>query len=140
MTSKKSDPAKNDLDQRIELFVKAVAGKKAADICVLDLRGLSSVADIFIICSAFSSRQSAAIGDYIERYLKNHGIKALSVEGKNEGLWALLDYGEIVIHVFHEPVRKFYNLEGLWSDAKRIVTDNMVKMEKNTGETEIYVE
>jgi ribosome-associated protein len=140
MTSKKSDQAQKDLDQRIELFVKAVSGKKAAAISVLDLRGLSSVADIFIICSAFSSRQSSAITDYIERYLKNHGIKPLSVEGKNEGLWVLLDYGEIVIHVFHEPVRKFYDLEGLWSDAKRIVTEKMAKTPNNTGGSEIYVE
>jgi ribosome-associated protein len=140
MTSNKSDQAKMDLDQRIELFIKAVLGKKAADISVLDLRGLSSVADIFIICSAFSSRQSSAISDYIERYLKNHGIKPLSVEGKNEGLWVLLDYGEIVIHVFHEPVRKFYNLESLWSDAKRIVTDEMAQKAINIGESEVYVE
>lgn len=140
MTSKKSDPAAKDLDQRIELFVKAVSGKKAAAVSVLDLRGLSSVADIFIICSASSSRQSVAITDFIERYLKNHGIKPLSIEGKNEGLWVLLDYGEIVIHVFHEPVRKFYDLEGLWSDAKRIVTGNMAKKAAYTGESEIYVE
>ena len=129
-----------DLDQQIDLYVKAVSGKKAADIKVLDLRGLSSVADIFIICSALSNRQTAAISDFIERYLKNFGIKPLSVEGKNEGQWILLDYGEVVIHVFYEPVRKFYNLEGLWSDAKRIVTESMAEKTNNIKGSEIYVE
>ena len=140
MTSRKSGRAMQDLDQQIDLYVKAVSGKKAADIKILDLRGLSSIADIFIICSALSNRQTAAISDFIERYLKNFGIKPLSVEGKNEGQWILLDYGEVVIHVFYEPVRKFYNLEGLWSDAKRIVTDSMAQKANNIGESEIYVE
>ncbi len=140
MTSRKSGRAMQDLDQQIDLYVKAVSGKKAADIKVLDLRGLSSVADIFIICSALSNRQTAAISDFIERYLKNFGKKPLSVEGKNEGQWILLDYGEVVIHVFYEPVRKFYNLEGLWSDAKRIVTESMAQKANNIGESEIYVE
>jgi len=129
-----------DLDQRIDLYVKAVSGKKAADVVVLDLRGLSSVADIFIICSGLSNRQTTAISDFIERYLKNYGIKPLSIEGKNEGLWVLLDYGEVVIHVFYETVRKFYDLEGLWSDAKRLTTESMKEKQKRTGELEVYVE
>ena len=140
MTSRKSGRAMQDLDQQIDLYVKAVSGKKAADIKILDLRGLSSIADIFIICSALSNRQTAAISDFIERYLKNFGIKPLSVEGKNEGQWILLDYGEVVIHVFYEPVRKFYNLEGLWSDAKRIVTESMAEKTNNIKGSEIYVE
>ena len=140
MTSRKSGRAMQDLDQQIDLYVKAVSGKKAADIKILDLRGLSSIADIFIICSALSNRQTAAISDFIERYLKNFGIKPLSVEGKNEGQWILLDYGEVVIHVFYEPVRKFYNLEGLWSDAKRIVTESMAQKTNNIKGSEIYVE
>jgi len=140
MTLRKSNQAMQDLDKRIDLYVKAVSGKKAADITVLDLRGLSSVADIFIICSALSNRQTAAISDFIERYLKNYGIKPLSIEGRNEGLWVLLDYGEVVIHIFCETVRKFYDLEGLWSDAKRIVTDSMAEKANNIKESEIYVE
>jgi ribosome-associated protein len=140
MTSKKSNRAMQDLDQRIDLYVKAVLGKKAADVLVLDLRGLSSVADIFIICSALSNRQAAAIADHVERYLKKTGLKPLSVEGKNEGLWVLLDYGDVIIHIFYETVRKFYDLEGLWSDAKRITTDSMTKKTNNIGESEIYVE
>jgi len=140
MTLKKSNQAMQALDQRIDLYVKAVLEKKAADVLVLDLRGLSSVADIFIICSALSNRQATAISDFVERYLKNLGIKPLSIEGKNEGLWVLLDYGEVVIHVFYETIRKFYDLEGLWSDAKRMTTESMKEKAKKDGALEIYVE
>lgn len=140
MTLKKSNQAMQDLDQRIDLYVKAVLEKKAADVVVLDVRGLTSVADIFIICSGLSNRQATAIADHVERYLKKRGLKPLSVEGKNEGLWVLLDYGDVIIHVFYESVRKFYDLEGLWSDAKRIMTDGMTKKTNNIGGSEVYVE
>ncbi|MDP3286421.1 MAG: ribosome silencing factor, partial [Desulfobacterales bacterium] len=126
MTVKKTQEAKHGTDKSLDLYVKAVLEKKAADITVLDVRGLTSVADFFIVCSGRSNRQVAAIADSVERYLKKKGIKPLSVEGKNEGLWVLLDYGDVIIHVFYETVRKFYDLEGLWSDAKRIVTDGMM--------------
>jgi ribosome-associated protein len=140
MTLRKSNQAMQDLDNRIDLYVKAVSGKKGADIVVLDVRGLTSVADIFIICSALSNRQAAAISDFVERYLKSFGIKPLSIEGRNEGLWVLLDYGDVVIHVFCETVRKFYDLEGLWSDAKRMTTESMMEKAKRAGEKEVYVE
>ena len=140
MTVKKTQKAKQSTDKSIDLYVKAVLEKKAADIVVLDVRGLSSVADFFIVCTGRSNRQVAAIADSVERYLKKTGIKPLSVEGKNEGLWVLLDYGDVIIHVFYETVRKFYDLEGLWSDAKRIVTDGMMEKVNNIKESEVYVE
>ncbi|MBU1397814.1 MAG: ribosome silencing factor, partial [Proteobacteria bacterium] len=86
------------------------------------------------------NRQATAISDFVERYLKNLGIKPLSIEGKNERLWVLLDYGEVVIHVFYETIRKFYDLEGLWSDAKRMTTESMKEKAKKDGALEIYVE
>jgi len=140
MTVKKTQKAKQSTDKSIDLYVKAVFEKKAADIVVLDVRGLTSVADFFIVCSGRSNRQVAAIADSVERYLKKTGIKPLSVEGKNEGLWVLLDYGDIIIHVFYETVRKFYDLEGLWSDAKRITTDSMMEKANKIKESEVYVE
>jgi ribosome-associated protein len=78
--------------------------------------------DVFIICSGRSNRQVNAIADSIVAKLKKHKIKPLSVEGTGEGHWVLLDYGHVVIHVFYEPVREFFDLEGLWADAKRITT------------------
>lgn len=123
MTDKKAPKIKEDITPSLDLYIKAVLSKKAEDIVALDLRGLTSLADVFIICTGMSNRQVTAIADSIERYLKKAGIKSLSVEGKNEGQWVLLDYGDIVIHVFFDTVRKFYDLEGLWSDAKRIKID-----------------
>ena len=108
------------LDPTLDLYINAVMGKKAIDLVVLDVRGLTSVSDIFIICSGRSNRQVSAIAEYIQVNLKKYAIKPLSVEGKKEGHWVLLDYGHVIIHVFYEPVRAFYDLEGLWIDAKRI--------------------
>jgi ribosome-associated protein len=108
------------LDPTLDLYINAVMGKKAIDLVVLDVQGLTSVSDIFIICSGRSNRQVSAIAEYIQVNLKKHTIKPLSVEGKKEGHWVLLDYGHVIIHVFYEPVRAFYDLEGLWIDAKRI--------------------
>ena len=109
-------------DPRLNLVLTAVMGKKALDIIVLDVSGLTSLADSFIICSGRSNRQVSAIADYIRTDLKKQGVAPLSVEGLQEGHWVLMDYGDIVIHVFYDDVRRFYDLEGLWSDAPRIRT------------------
>jgi len=113
--TQKTDPA-------LDLYVKAVLGKKALNVAVLDVAELTSFADIFIICSGRSNRQVGAIADYIKTDLKKHKIKPLSVEGSKDGHWVLLDYGHVIIHVFYEPMREFYDLEGLWVDAPRIET------------------
>ena len=102
--------------------IKAASEKKAQNLVVLDVRGLTSIADAFIICSGRSNRQVNAIADAAVASLKKHKIKPLSVEGTREGHWVLLDYGHVIIHVFYEPIRKFFDLEGLWADAKRITT------------------
>lgn len=115
-----TDTPKSSPDTALDLYFEAVTGKKAMNPVVLDVRELTSVSDVFIICSGRSNRQVLAIADDIQVKLKKHGIKPLNVEGKKEGHWVLLDYGHVVIHVFYEPVRTFYDLEGLWTDAKRI--------------------
>lgn len=115
----------------LDPYVKAVLGKKAVGMVVLDVRGLTSVADAFIICSGRSNRQVLAIADHVKHELKNQRISPLSVEGTQEGHWVLLDYGHVIIHVFYDPVRAFYNLEGLWVDAKRIKTSRMEDMDDN---------
>lgn len=109
-------------DPRLNLFVTAVLGKKALDIVVLDVSGLTSLADTFIICSGRSNRQVTAIAEFIRTDLKKKRVAPLSVEGLQEGHWVLMDYGDVVIHVFYDDVRRFYDLEGLWSDAPRIRT------------------
>jgi ribosome-associated protein len=100
-------------------------GKKAENLIVLDVRELTSVADAFIICSGRSNRQVQAIAEHVQTELKKKQKKPLSTEGLSEGHWVLLDYGDVIIHVFYEPVRSFYDLEGLWMDARRIETKSM---------------
>jgi ribosome-associated protein len=110
----------DDLDAALNPFIQAVLGKKAAHVVALDVRELTSIADVFIICSGRSNRQVVAIAEHIERQMRKHQIKPLSVEGTAEGHWVLMDYGHVIVHVFFESVRSFYDLEGLWSDARRI--------------------
>ena len=106
-------------EQTVEQYVSAVLGMKAFDVVVLDVRGLASFADTFIICSGQSHRQVSAIAEFINRDLKAKGLKPLGIEGLREGHWVLMDYVDVVIHIFYEPIRDFYDLEGLWSDARR---------------------
>ena len=118
---------KHDYDPSLDLYVKAALGRKTLGLVVLDVRNLTSVADVFIICSGSSNRQVTAIAEFIQTELKKAGKKPLSVEGKKEGHWVLLDYGHVIIHVFYESVRNFYDLEGLWVDAKRIKTKSLIE-------------
>jgi ribosome-associated protein len=124
---------KHDYDPSLDLYVKAALGRKALGLVVLDVRELTSVADVFIICSGRSNRQVTAIAEFIITELKKAGKKPLSVEGKKEGHWVLLDYGHVIIHVFYESVRNFYDLEGLWVDAKRIKTKSLIEAIKKTA-------
>ncbi|KPJ58016.1 MAG: ribosome-associated protein IOJAP [Deltaproteobacteria bacterium DG_8] len=107
-------------NQKFSLCVKAALEKKAFDLIILDIKEVSSFADYFIICSGNSNRQVQAIASSIEHDLKKKGIYPLGIEGFNEGKWILLDYDEIIIHVFYNPIREFYELERLWADAPRI--------------------
>lgn len=111
-----------DFASQLAPFMKAALGRKAEDVVILDVRGLTTIADAFLICSGRSHRQVTAIAEHILRDLKNQGIRPLSTDGLQEGHWVLLDYGYIIVHVFYDSVRRFYDLEGLWGDAKRIQT------------------
>ena len=117
---------RENIDPAFGLYVKAVSGRKVIDLVGLDVRGLTSVADFFLICSGSSNRQVTAIAEFIKKDLKEHGIRSLSIEGTKEGHWVLLDYGHILFHVFYEPVRELYDLEGLWADAHRIELGNYI--------------
>jgi len=107
-------------DPSLDLFIQAAQGKKALDIVVMDLRGMTAITDYFIICSGRSSRQVMAIADHIQKEMRDSRIRPLGVEGAGSGHWILLDYDHVVIHVFYDPIRRFYNLEGLWVDVPRI--------------------
>ena len=100
--------------------VRAALEKKAFDLVLLDLENISSFTEYFLICSGRSDRQVQAIARSIDEHLKKKGIYSLGVEGLEEGKWILMDYDDVVVHVFLDPVRKFYDLEGLWLDAPRV--------------------
>jgi ribosome-associated protein len=94
--------------------------KKASDVLVLDVRGMSSYADYIVLASAESDRQVDAMSENIHVKLKQEdGLHPTGTEGKETGQWVLLDYGEVVAHLFQNEVRAFYDLEGLWADAPR---------------------
>ncbi|MEG6614861.1 ribosome silencing factor [Peptococcaceae bacterium 1198_IL3148] len=105
------------IQQMADLAYNAAGEKKAKDITVLDLSKISAMCDYFVICSGGSGPQVKAIAENIEEKLSEQGIEPLRREGLREGSWILLDYGDIVVHVFKEEEREFYKLEKLWGDA-----------------------
>lgn len=105
------------------LFARVACDKKALDLVILEIKDLSSFADYFIICSGESTRQVQAIAEHLEINLKEQGIRPLGTEGAQGGRWVLLDYGDVIIHVFHETEREYYDLESLWGDCPRIAFD-----------------
>ena len=121
MTQKPESSRDNVLDR----YLQAVLSKKVKDPVILDVRELTSYADTFIICSGRSNRQVTAIADHVQQALKQQGIRPISVDGKKEGHWVLMDYGDIIIHIFYDSVRRFYDLEGLWVDAPRLTTGSL---------------
>lgn len=102
--------------------------KKARDIVILELKDLTILTDYFIICSGDSTTQVRAIVEHIEENLGRAGLKPLSIEGLSYSHWVLMDYGDIIVHVFEEETRHYYELEKLWLDAPRVeITKARVK-------------
>jgi ribosome-associated protein len=104
-------------------IAQAALKKKAGDLVALDLTGLTIIADFFLICSGESTTQVRAIAESIESELAGVGVRPLGVEGLNYSHWVLLDYGDIIVHVFEKETRAYYNLEKIWMDAKVITFD-----------------
>ena len=107
-------------EQVVRLAAAAADAKHGRDILALHVRDLTSIADYFLLISAGSTAQLEAIHDAIDAALSAEGIEPLHVEGKAEGQWVLLDYADVIIHVFREEARTFYGLERLWGDAPRL--------------------
>jgi ribosome-associated protein len=115
-----SEKCDDQLDERICMAVHAGSEKKAIDPVVLDLRDIASFTDYFVIFSGANERQVQAISDEVYETLKKAGEPAARVEGYNTAEWILLDYGDFVVHVFEQKARKFYDLERLWRESKRV--------------------
>jgi ribosome-associated protein len=120
----------SSIESRVRVAVAAALDKKAFALDVLAVAELTSIADYFVLCSATNERQAAAISDAITERLKAElNVRPLLVEGTTPGRWILLDFGDFIIHIFTEDVRRFYGLERLWGDAPNVTSEY-------TGETE----
>jgi ribosome-associated protein len=110
---------KRTLPSDVKTSIKASLEKKGEELVVLDLRGIASFTDFFIIMHGNSSRQNKAIYENIEMELKKENIKPLSIEGKERADWILMDFGDFIVHVFSREAREYYSLEKLWGDAPK---------------------
>jgi ribosome-associated protein len=114
----------DSIEARVRLAVAAALDKKASDLDVLAVGELTSIADYFIIASATNERQAAAIADSITDKLRDEmRVRPLLVEGATPGRWILLDFGDFVVHIFTDDVRRFYGLERLWGDAPNVTAE-----------------
>jgi len=102
--------------------------KKAFNVRILDVRKISSLTDFIVIASGSSDRQVKAVAESVHLSLKkDHDTMPIGIEGLNEGRWVLIDYGDVMVHVFHEPVRLFYDLDGLWCDAEEVPAQETIQ-------------
>jgi ribosome-associated protein len=112
------------IQHRVRTAVSAALDKKAFDLDVLAVAGLTSIADYFLMCSATSERQAVAIADsVVDRLREEDRVKPRLIEGTTPGRWILLDYGDFIFHIFTEDCRRFYGLERLWGDAPNVTAD-----------------
>lgn len=123
----------DELDERIMTTLHAAAEKKAIETVVLDLREIASFTDYFVITSGANERQVQAISDEVFETMKKAGTPAARVEGYKTAEWILLDFGDFVFHVFDEKARKFYDLERLWRDSRRVVLPGDVTGDKSSS-------
>lgn len=128
-----TEPVKAELDERILMALSAASDKKAINSVVLDLREIASFTDYFLITSGANERQVQAISDEIVEKLKKAGTPAARVEGYKTAEWILLDYGDFVVHVFDERARKFYDLERLWRESRRVELPPELASEVNSS-------
>jgi ribosome-associated protein len=105
---------------KAKLCLEIIKERKAIQPLLLDVENLTSITDFFIITSGSSTRQVQAIARHLQKELRDAGFRPLGMEGEQEGKWVLMDYGDVVIHIFYQPMREFYNLEGLWIEATEV--------------------
>lgn len=107
-------------EEAVMIAARAAGDKKATDIALLDLREVASFTEFFLICTGANSRQVQAISNSVEEELRKVGKRPSHIEGYSSAEWILLDYGDFIVHVFSGASRRFYDLERLWRDAKRV--------------------
>ncbi len=112
--------------ERVQICVQAALDTKAEDLVVLDVQGIASFTDYFIIMSGRSTRHVQGLAEALEAAMRSKRISSAKAEGIQEGMWVLLDFGDVVVHIFYHEQRSFYDLEGLWHDAPRIEIDDLL--------------
>ncbi len=112
-------PSHIESKEKAEILLRAALSKKALNPVLIRLAGLTSLTDYFLIISGRSSKHVKAVAEAVLMDARERKIPRFSSEGVNQGNWALLDYGDVVVHIFQQPTREFYDLEGLWSEAPR---------------------
>ena len=126
----------SSIESRVRVAVTAALDKKALNLDVLQVGQLTSIADYFIIASATNERQAVAIADSVVDQLRDQlRVKPLLVEGATPGRWVLLDYGDFIVHIFTEDVRRFYGLERLWGDAPNVTAEYIGAAEQRAATT-----
>ena len=109
-----------DAKKKYRICAEAAEDKMAENLVILDVTDVTNFTNYFIIASGTSDRQVQAISDSIQEKMKEHKVLPIGVEGYNEGKWILMDYDDVIIHIFYEPIRELYDLEKLWHDAKKV--------------------
>jgi ribosome-associated protein len=113
----------SDIVSRVRRAVSAAEDRKAEGLKVLRLADVSDFTDYFLVCSGANERQVQAIADAVDAALRAEKVRPLHVEGMAGGTWVLMDYGAFVVHVFAEETRRYYALEGLWTDAPEVTAE-----------------
>jgi len=109
---------------KAHLCLRIIKERKAIEPALFDVGKLTSITDYFLIATGNSGRQVQAIARHLQRRMRDAGFRPFGIEGEQEGHWVLIDYGDVVIHIFYKPFREFYDLEGLWIEAPRINTED----------------
>ncbi len=117
MSGENTTVRESGFPEQVTRAVELLFDRKAEDVTLLDLRGVSAATDFFLIASGRSDTHVSAIGDFVVEELKNEGVRPFGVEGLRAGRWVLVDYVDFVVHVFHPTAREFYQLERLWGDV-----------------------
>ena len=113
-------------EEKMKKIVRVLDQKKALDIKVLKISELTVLADYFVICSATSTTAVRALCDYVEEEMEKEGLASPQKEGKDGFKWLLMDYGDVIVHIFYEETREFYDLEKLWNDAEQVDISKIV--------------
>ena len=109
---------------KANLCLSIIKERKAIEPALFDVGKLTSITDYFLIATGNSSRQVQAIARHLQRKMRDAGFRPFGIEGEQKGHWVLMDYGDVVIHIFYKPFREFYDLEGLWIEAPRVNTED----------------